>query len=227
MPAGLRRQGAIPDRLPGRIEHGREVLEPVIHVGMDHPRVRAADGVPVFLPQGGQAPYLEHVIQVLRGDGVQPAGLMYAEFERLGLIQPVEFELKSGPTMSGRLTGFHAIDRERLAALPGADLVALHRSGWLEGAYLMLASLHNINRLAARKRARLAPGNWATGLARRHRRQPGLPGIHGQRVVARSAGTPLRITPARSAARTSRPPATPPDAPRASGRYRPSAPRRR
>lgn len=145
----------------GRIEHGREVLEPVIHVDMDHPRVGAADGVPVFLPQGGQAPYLEYVIQVLRGihDGVQAAGLMYAGFERLGLIQPVEFELKFGPTMSGRLTGFHAIDRVRLAALPDADLVALHRSGWLEGAYLMLASLHNINRLVARKRARLALGN--------------------------------------------------------------------
>lgn len=91
----------------------------------------------------------------------RPPGTCTANSNRLGLIQPVEFELKFGPAMSGRLTGFHAIDRERLAALPDADLVALHRSGWLEGAYLMLASLHNINRLAARKRARLAAGNWA------------------------------------------------------------------
>lgn len=142
----------------GRVEHGREILEPVIHVDMDHPRVRAPDGVPVFLPQGGQSPYLEYVIRVLRGihDGVQAARHMYAEFDRLGLIQPVELELQFSATMSGRLTGFHAIDRERLGALADAELVALHRSGWLEGAYLMLASLHNVNRLVARKRARLA-----------------------------------------------------------------------
>nr|WP_148098701.1 SapC family protein [Pseudoxanthomonas sp. SGNA-20] len=35
-------------------------------------------------------------------------------------------------------------------------MASLHRSGWLEGAYLMLASLHNVGRLVARKRARLA-----------------------------------------------------------------------
>ena len=103
-----------------RVEHGREILEPVVHVDLDHPRVGAPDGVPVFLPQGGQSPYLEYVIRVLRGihDGVQAAWRMYAEFDRLGLIQPVELELQFDATTSGRLTGFHAIDRARLATLP-------------------------------------------------------------------------------------------------------------
>ncbi len=81
---------------------------------------------------------------------------MYAEFERLGLIQPVELDLQFNATTTGRLRGFHAIDRERLAGLADADVVSLHRSGWLEGAYLMLVSLYNVNRLVARKRARLA-----------------------------------------------------------------------
>src|SRR5690606_4758173 len=141
-----------------QVDQGVETFEPVIHVDMDHPRVGAHDGVPVFLPQAVQGPYLEYVIGVLRGihAGVQAARSMYAEFERLGLIQRVELDRQFTASTTGRLRGFHAIARERLAGLADADVVSLHRSGWLEGAYLMLASLYNVNRLVARKRARLA-----------------------------------------------------------------------
>ena len=34
--------------------------EPVIHVDLDHPRVNEAEGEPVFLPHGGNSPYLDH-----------------------------------------------------------------------------------------------------------------------------------------------------------------------
>ena len=45
--------------------------------------------------------------------------------------------------------------RDALAALDGAALERLHRAGYLEGAYLLLASLHNVRRLMAEKQRRL------------------------------------------------------------------------
>ena len=45
----------------------------------------------MFLPQGGNSPYLEHIATVLRGirDGVEAGRAMFAAFDALGLIQPV------------------------------------------------------------------------------------------------------------------------------------------
>ena len=131
--------------------------EPVIHVDMEHPRIGAGEGEAVFLPHGGHSPYLEHVITVLRGirDGAEAGTAMFATFDELGLIQPMNVELKFDAEHGASLTGLHGIDRERLAALEADALHRLHRSGYLEGAYLMLGSMHNLRRLMAEKQRRL------------------------------------------------------------------------
>lgn len=131
--------------------------EPVIHVDMDHPRVGVDEGERVFLPQGGNSPYLEHIAAVLRGirDGVEGGKPMYQAFDALGLIQPVDVELQLDEARRVSLSGLHGIDRERLAALDAESLHGLHRAGYLEGAYLVLASLHNLRRLLAEKQRRL------------------------------------------------------------------------
>lgn len=131
--------------------------EPVIHVDLEHPRVGSGEGEPVFLPQGGHSAYLEHVIAVLRGirDGTEAGKAMFAAFDALGLIQPFDLEVKFDGQHGASLTGLHGIDRERLAALDAAALHRLHVAGYLEGAYLMLASLQNMRRLLAEKQRRL------------------------------------------------------------------------
>ncbi|CTP90856.1 SapC family protein [Xanthomonas graminis] len=131
--------------------------EPVIHVDLDHPRVSFSEGERVFLPQGGHSPYLEHIITVLRGirDGVEGGNAMFAAFAALGLIQPLRIDVQLGQAHNVHLAGLYAIDRERLAALDAPSLHGLHRAGYLEGAYLLLASLHNLRRLMAEKQRRL------------------------------------------------------------------------
>lgn len=131
--------------------------EPVIHVDLEHPRVSRHEGEPVFLPQGGHSPYLEHISTVLRGirDGLEGGAAMYAAFDSLGLIQPMGLELQLDGEHSVNLSGLHGIDREKLAALDAASLHRLHQSNYLEGAYLMLASLHNVRRLMGEKQRRL------------------------------------------------------------------------
>ena len=132
--------------------------EAVINVDMDHPRVSTDEGEAVFLPQGGNSPYLEHVTTVLRGirDGVEGGQAMYAAFESLGLIQPVKLDIKFDGEHGANVSGLLGIDRERLAALDAESLHALHRAGYLEGAYLVLASMHNLRRLMAEKQRRLS-----------------------------------------------------------------------
>ncbi|MFS8374675.1 peptide ABC transporter permease [Xanthomonas campestris pv. armoraciae] len=136
---------------------GALVQEPVIHVDLEHPRLSRTDGEPVFLPQGGHSPYLQHIIDVLRGirDGMDAGQPMCAAFDALGLIQPVRLDITLDANHAAHLDGLYAIDRERLAALDAPALHQLHQAGYLEGAFLMLASQHNLRRLMAEKQRRL------------------------------------------------------------------------
>lgn len=131
--------------------------EPVVHVDVEHPKVSFSEGEAVFLPHGGNTPYLEHISGVLRGlrDGLEAAPAMYAAFDALGLIQPMNLELQLDAQHRVSLAGLYGIDRDRLAALDAGQLHGLHRSGYLEGVYLLLASLHNLRRLMAEKQRRL------------------------------------------------------------------------
>jgi len=132
--------------------------EAVITVDLDHPRVNSEEGEAVFLPQGGNSPYLEHVTSMLRGirDGMEGGKAMYAAFDSLDLIQPLTLDIKFDNEHGANVTGLLGIDRERLAALDAESLHSLHRAGYLEGAYLVLASMHNMRRLMAEKQRRLS-----------------------------------------------------------------------
>jgi SapC len=131
--------------------------EPVIHVDLDHPRISRSEGEPVFLPQGGNSPYLEHVMTMLRGirEGLEVSKAMFATFTALNLIEPVKLEIKLDDEQGYSVVGLHTISRKKLQALDGATLERLNRSGLLEGAYLVLASMNNVRKLMAMKQRRL------------------------------------------------------------------------
>lgn len=131
--------------------------EPVMHVDLEHPRVGFSEGEPVFLPHGGNSPYLQHIAGVLRGirDGLEFGTAMFAAFDSMGLIQPVNLDVQLDNKHRVGVSGLYGIDRERLAALDAGSLHRLNQAGFLEGAYLVLASLHNMRRLMAEKQRRL------------------------------------------------------------------------
>jgi len=142
--------------------------EPVIHVDVEHARVTAGKGEVVFMPHGGNSPYLEHVTSVLRGirDGIEAGKSMFTEMDALGLIQPVGLDVRLDDEVGVNLKGLNGIDRERLQSLDGEALHRLNAAGWLEGAYLVLASMHNMRRLMAEKQRRLRQERAAvTGVA--------------------------------------------------------------
>lgn len=146
---------------------GQLRTEPVIHVDLDHPRVVTGQGEPVFLMHGGHSPYLQHIVSVLSGinTGVEASKGMFAALDGLGLIQALKLDVRFDENNGVNLTGLYGIDRDRLAALDADELHGLHRAGWLEGIYLVLASIHNMRRLIAEKQRRLREQDAMPGRA--------------------------------------------------------------
>ena len=94
----------------------------MIHVDLDHPRVSHTEGEPVFLPKGGNSPYLDHIALVLRGihAGLEMSKAMFAAFSALDLIEPVSLDVKLSAEEGYNVVGLHTVDQRKLAALDGA-----------------------------------------------------------------------------------------------------------
>jgi hypothetical protein len=139
---------------------GESVREPVIHVDLDDSRISRAEGRPIFLPQGGNSPYLDHVSRALRAihAGLEVSKPMFAAFAALDLIEPVAVEIELGDNMRYDLPNHHTIGQDRLAQLDGAGLERLHQAGFLRAAFLVTSSLQNVNRLIELKNRKRAAG---------------------------------------------------------------------
>src|SRR5690606_6225243 len=100
---------------------GQLRTEPVIHVDVEHPRVRNGEGrgQALFMPHGGNSPYLDYIARVLRGIdvGARAAEEMFAALDIAGLIQPMDLEVRVTEDYVAKVTGLHGIDRDALAAL--------------------------------------------------------------------------------------------------------------
>lgn len=134
--------------------------EPMIHVDLDDKRVNEREGEPVFLPQGGNSAYLDHIALMLRviHEGVAVAKRLYAAWEQEGLIAPLAVEIKVSDTKQYNIANFFTIATDKLAQLDGAALERLHKHGFLQPAFLMLSSLGNVARLIEMKNRRGAAG---------------------------------------------------------------------
>jgi len=137
---------------------GQQGGQPMIHIDLDHPRVSRSEGEPLFLPAGGNAPYLQHVARLLGAlyDGLEVNRPFFTAFDELGLIEPVALEVKLNDREAYDLPDVYMISHERLAALGGADLERLNQSGLLRAAYAVLSSLGNMARLVEAKNRKLA-----------------------------------------------------------------------
>ena len=137
-----------------KVIDGEPRREPVIHVDLDDPRISRTEGEPVFLPQGGNSPYLEHVAVILRGmrEGLEVSKAMFAAFQQLELIEPVKLDIKVTSEESYSVSGLHTIDVRKLSQLDGQSLERLNRAGYLQAAYLVVASMGNVRKLMTLKR---------------------------------------------------------------------------
>lgn len=137
---------------------GASPAAPMIYVDLDDPRVRRGDGEALFRDHGGNAPYLDHVLRVLRRihAGHAMTGPMFAAFEVAGLLEPVALQISLDGSRQYDVPDCYTIGAKRLAGLAGPALEALHRAGFLRLAFMVAASLANVTRLIELKNLKRA-----------------------------------------------------------------------
>lgn len=122
---------------------GRSADEMLMHIDLDHPRVDSTHGEPLFLPHGGTSEYLERASSVLNTihQGLQGNAPFVAALLEHALLEPFVLDIRLDDGSDNRLSGYYAINEERLRQLDGDAFAALGRAGHLEPVYMMLASV--------------------------------------------------------------------------------------
>lgn len=137
----------------GLHDSGTQVM---VHVDENHPKISTTEGKPVFLPKGGNSDYLNRVASILNliHSGVQVTKDMIAAWQALELLEPlnVNIDLVDGTKLS--LGGHYAVSEEKVAALGADALHSLHKDGYLQGLFLAMTSLSNIQTLVDLKNVR-------------------------------------------------------------------------
>ncbi len=143
------------------IENGTELHKPVVHIDMNHPKAACEDGIELFLANGGRSPYLNHISNVLDtiNDGIYLTKLMFDAFTKYQLLEDVVLDIEFENQDKLKISGFETINAKKLSQLNGAALEELNRSGFLQAAYFINASMSNIRKLIDWKNRKLLAGD--------------------------------------------------------------------
>jgi hypothetical protein len=130
--------------------------ESVVSVDIESPRINSGQGEPVFLEHGGHSPYLERVTSILKalGEGTRETRPFFEVLEAFDLIESFVLDAQLDDGSEHRLAGFYTISEEALRELDEDKLSALHRRGFLEPIYMVIASMTNLPLLLDRKNQR-------------------------------------------------------------------------
>ena len=114
----------------------------VIHIDLDSPRVSRTEGQPLFLEQGGNTPFLDRAGNVLAAidEGITLNATFTAALVEHKLLDSFNLDIQFADSTKKTFSGFYAIQEERLNALEGPALAALHQKGFLAAIYMTLAS---------------------------------------------------------------------------------------
>ncbi len=134
--------------------------ERMVHVDLDHPRVRAGTGEALFQGPGIASEFLERARTTLLmlHDGILATPAFVDALQRHQLLESFVLDIRLDDGSDNRLAGFHTIDEQRLHALDGAALEQLSRDGHLLPVYMVLASLSRFRDLIERMNRRRAAG---------------------------------------------------------------------
>lgn len=144
-------------RGPFSIARGDDA-QAMIHIDLDHPRVSRTEGEKLFLPAGGNSPYLQHIARLLGviHDGIEITRPFFGELAAEGLIEPVDLEIQLDDRRTYDIPGVFTVSQDRLAALSGEALERLNRGGVLRAAYAVVSSFGNLQWLVDAKTRKLA-----------------------------------------------------------------------
>jgi len=136
-------------------------------IDLDHPRVNADGGQPLFTGSGEATAYLDSIKSAFRDlrSGIEMTKQFIATLMKLRLVEPVDITVQFDDASTRQLTDLYTINKEVLRELADATVVELFRRGYLQLIYLMITSLKQVSILAEKKNARFLKGS--EGLAGR------------------------------------------------------------
>lgn len=143
------------------IDNGLETHKAMVHIDMDHPKVKCEEGNKLFLDNGGRTAYLNHISTTLEiiNDGIGLTKLMFDAFTKYQMLEPVVLDIEFKNQEKLKFTGFETINVEKLSQLNGAALEELNRAGFLQAAYFIAASMSNVQKLIDLKNYKLFAGD--------------------------------------------------------------------
>jgi len=129
-----------------------------VYIDIDSPWVDKKQGELIFLEDGELSPYMEAVMEDLSKihSGAKETQAFINTLSENDLIESIELSITFDDKSSEKLNGLYTINRQKLATLPSEQLIKLHQSGTLEGAYIMLNSVEHVKSLVARKNKSLS-----------------------------------------------------------------------
>ena len=134
-------------------EGGIVTQQSVVHIDMDSPRISTTEGEAVFLPHGGQSPYLQRISSVLKTieEGHQQTKMFIDTLLTNELIEPISIKVQLNNGSNNELGGLYTVNEEKVAELSGDALNSLHQQGYLQNIHMILASMSNMTSLIEKK----------------------------------------------------------------------------
>jgi hypothetical protein len=129
----------------------------LIYVDMDSPRVSSNQGQQLFLEQGGTSEYLQRISSILEAiyQGQQQTNEFVELMLKYDLIESFTLKVELNDATQNQLQGFYTINEDTLNGLSAEVITELMASGYLQAAYMVIASMSNFRSLIERKNRRI------------------------------------------------------------------------
>ncbi len=133
----------------------------LVHVDLDHPRVSRTQGEAVFREHGGTTDFLERINSTLLTlhQGIATTAPFVDALLEHNLLESFVFDIQLADGSQNRLSGFYTVHEDRLRNLNGAALERLHKTGYLQAIFMVIASLSNFRALIERQQKLLKMGH--------------------------------------------------------------------
>ena len=129
----------------------------LIYIDMDSPRVSTSEGEKLFLEQGGTSEYLQRISSILEAiyKGQQQTNEFVELMLKHDLIESFSLKVELNNGTQNQLQGFYTINEDKLNGLSCDAICEIMSSGYLQAAYMVIASMSNFRSLIERKNKRL------------------------------------------------------------------------
>lgn len=129
----------------------------LIYIDMDSPRVSTSEGETLFLKQGGTSEYLQRISSILEAiyQGQQQTNEFVELMLKYDLIESFSLKVELNNGTQNQLQGFYTINEDSLNALSLEAVSELMTAGYMQAAYMVIASMSNFRSLIDRKNKRL------------------------------------------------------------------------